>query len=165
MIKHYAIILSLFSLLLSSQGLAQAQKIALLEHFTNTLCSNCPTGNRALFATLDSLNDEVLHIAYHSRTPYSGCVFYQHNTTQANARRDRYNVAYTPQAMLNGSFNGGGTNMLTVSEAQQASSGSSPLGIELQSRWTASDSLEVGVNVHFMQEPSQWQLCLVCGCR
>ena len=151
MIKNYAFIFSLFSLLLASEGLAQTQKISLLEHFTNTRCINCPTGNRALFATLDSLDDEVLHIAYHSRTPYSNCVFYQHNTTQANARRDRYNVAYTPQAMLNGTFNGGGTSILSVSEAQQAAAMPSPLGIEVQSRWSPSDSFEVGVNVHFLQ--------------
>lgn len=131
---------------------AQAPKIVLVEHFTNTVCSRCPPGNARLFSALDSIGDDALHISYHSRIPYRSCIFYQHNMTQADARRDQYNVITTPYAMLNGTFNGVGSSMLTQNEATNAAQGGSPVGVEVQSRWLPGDSLEVGVNVHFVQE-------------
>ncbi|MFK7970694.1 MAG: T9SS type A sorting domain-containing protein [Bacteroidia bacterium] len=132
--------------------MGQAPHIPLVEHFTNTLCSRCPPSNRVFFGVLDSLGDDVLHIAYHSRTPYTACVFYQHNRTQADARRDRYSVGFTPQAMLNGTFNGAGASMLSTNQAQTASQGGSPIRIDVQSRWLPGDTLEVGANVHFEGE-------------
>lgn len=52
--------------------------------------------------------------------------------------------------MLNGSLSGAGTSMLRASQVQDAATGGSPLGIEVQSRWLPSDSFEVDVNIQFI---------------
>lgn len=147
--KHVLILLT--TVWFAFQMQAQAPRIPLVEHFTNTVCSNCSRGNPILFTALDDLGDEVVHISYHSRTPYTSCVFYQHNRVQADARRDQYNVGFTPQAILNGTFNGGGNAMMTPAEARAAAQGGSPISLDVQQRWIAGDTLEVGVKVDFDQ--------------
>lgn len=89
--------LSMFSLT------TQAQTKAILnEHFTNTLCSVCASRNPGLYNNLRTQQD-VLHIAYHPSSPYSGCVLNQHNKAENDARTNYYNVyGGTPRIVLNG---------------------------------------------------------------
>lgn len=81
----------------------QAQnKTILNEHFTNTLCSVCSSRNPGLYNNLRAQQD-VLHIAYHPSSPYSGCVLNKHNKAENDARTNYYNVyGGTPRIVLNG---------------------------------------------------------------
>jgi hypothetical protein len=81
----------------------QAQNKAILnEHFTNTLCSVCASRNPGLYNNLRAQQD-VLHIAYHPSSPYSGCVLNKHNKAENDARTNYYNVyGGTPRIVLNG---------------------------------------------------------------
>jgi hypothetical protein len=90
---------------------AKAQnKTILVEHFTNTLCSVCASRNPGLYDNLRAQQD-VLHIAYHPSSPYSGCVLNQHNKTENDARTNYYSVyGGTPRIVLNGSVQSASLN-------------------------------------------------------
>ena len=90
---------------------AKAQnKTILVEHFTNTLCSVCASSNPGLYDNLRAQQD-VLHIAYHPSSPYSGCVLNQHNKTENDARTNYYSVyGGTPRIVLNGSVQSASLN-------------------------------------------------------
>lgn len=85
-----------------------AKRYALLEHFTNTLCSSCASQNPSFFSTLAiETNKDVHHISYHWRTPYVNCLYYQANTVPQDTRADYYNVPGSPRVSLNGAANVG----------------------------------------------------------
>ncbi len=90
---------------------ANAQnKTILVEHFTNTLCSVCASRNPGFYDNLRTQQD-VLHIAYHPSSPYSGCVLNQHNKTENDARTNYYSVyGGTPRIVLNGSVQSASLN-------------------------------------------------------
>lgn len=82
--------------------LAQVEKKVIVEHFTNTKCGICASKNPALYEVLKDYPD-VLHIAYHPSSPYSTCIFNQHNPTE-NDNRAYFYDAYggTPRGVLQG---------------------------------------------------------------
>lgn len=101
----------LTAILLCLGLLTQAQNKAILqEHFTNTLCSVCASRNPSLYTNLQAQQD-VLHVAYHPSSPYSGCVLNQHNKAE-NDDRTRYYSIYgsTPRIVLNGVVQSASTN-------------------------------------------------------
>lgn len=90
---------------------AKAQnKTILVEHFTNTLCSVCASRNPGLYDNLRAQQD-VLHVAYHPSSPYSGCVLNQHNKTENDSRTNYYSIyGGTPRIVLNGSVQSASLN-------------------------------------------------------
>lgn len=89
--------------LTATMTFGQAKKYALLEHFTNTLCSSCASQNPSFFTTIAvETNKDVHHISYHWRTPYLNCVYYQANAAPQDTRADYYNVPGSPRVSLNG---------------------------------------------------------------
>ncbi|KAB2813710.1 T9SS type A sorting domain-containing protein [Phaeocystidibacter luteus] len=97
--KH--ILLSVFSLL-TLASTAQVQKAIVVEHFTNSRCGICSSRNPALFTNIDNTGG-VMHIAYHPSSPYSSCIFSQHNSSENDARTNHYGIyGGTPRIVING---------------------------------------------------------------
>jgi hypothetical protein len=81
---------------------AQVAKTVVVEHFTNTRCGVCADQNPSFFQNL-ALNPGVKHIAYHPTSPYSNCLFAQHNVAENNGRTNYYNLfGSTPRLAING---------------------------------------------------------------
>jgi hypothetical protein len=92
------ILITIFSV----PAFTQVERKAIVEHFTNSRCSVCASRNPALFDLLDDY-PEVLHIAYHPSSPYSNCIFSQHNQTENDARTNFYGIyGGTPRVVLQG---------------------------------------------------------------
>lgn len=81
---------------------AQVAKRVFLEHHTNTRCGTCGARNPDLKENMAN-NPDVLSISIHPSSPYSSCIFYQHNKDD-NDDRTNYNGVYggTPRIMING---------------------------------------------------------------
>ena len=92
----------LFSLITVSLTFAQVPKMSIVEHFTNTRCAVCGYKNPPLYEVLDQYPD-VIHIAYHPSSPYSACIFSQHNPEENDERTQFYGIyGSTPKVILNG---------------------------------------------------------------
>jgi hypothetical protein len=101
--------LTIISLLMVFYANAQ-NKTILVEHFTNTLCSVCASRNPGLYDNVRAQQD-VLHVAYHPSSPYSGCVLNQHNKAENDARTNYYSIyGGTPRIVLNGSVQSASLN-------------------------------------------------------
>lgn len=94
-------ILALFTLI-SFWGMTQVPRAIVVEHFTNSRCSICANRNPQLFTNLDN-NPDVMHIAYHPSSPYSNCIFSQHNASENDLRTNFYGIyGGTPRIVING---------------------------------------------------------------
>ena len=85
-----------------------AQRLVLIEHFTNASCAPCAAQNPALAALMSIGNNSetIAHIAYHTSWPGTDPM-YSFNTTESNARVNFYNVGGVPDAYVAGNqFNG-----------------------------------------------------------
>jgi len=70
---------------------AQVQKNVVVEHFTNTRCGICASRNPGFFTNLNN-NPDVIHLAIHPSSPYSSCVFNQHNSVDNDDRTNYYGI-------------------------------------------------------------------------
>jgi Outer membrane protein Omp28/Secretion system C-terminal sorting domain len=118
---------TLFVCFLIPEVQSQAKKYVLLEHFTNSRCSNCASRNPVFYNLIDDYPQDVHHIAYHPPIPYSNCIFYQANMVENNTRTSFYNVAGTPTAMLNGMPVSVGNQILPASALATALTLTSPI--------------------------------------
>lgn len=92
----------LIAVLISIPLISQVEKKVVVEHFTNTRCGICASKNPAFYQVLNDYPD-VLHIAYHPSSPYSTCIFSQHNPQENDHRAYFYNVfGSTPRVVLQG---------------------------------------------------------------
>jgi hypothetical protein len=97
---------------------SQVERKAIVEHFTNTRCSVCASRNPALFDLLDNY-PQVLHIAYHPSSPYSNCLFSQHNPTENDGRTNFYGIyGATPRVVLQGNVIGFQNPILTQEQLE-----------------------------------------------
>jgi hypothetical protein len=84
--------------------IAQVPKNVVVEHFTNTLCSVCASRNPGFFTNLNN-HPNVIHLAIHPSSPYSNCIFSQHNPTENDARTNYYNIyGSTPRLIVQGTL-------------------------------------------------------------
>jgi Secretion system C-terminal sorting domain len=89
--------------LIAAPVIAQVPKKTIVEHFTNTKCGVCASRNPGFYTNLSSQSG-VLHLAIHPSSPYSGCLLYQQNNTENDARTNYYGVyGGTPRLVINGS--------------------------------------------------------------
>lgn len=106
------------AVLFSIPAFSQVARKTTVEHFTNTRCSVCASRNPALFDLLDDY-PEVLHIAYHPSSPYSNCIFSQHNPTENDARTNFYGIyGGTPRVVLQGGVIGFQNPILTQQQLE-----------------------------------------------
>lgn len=95
------LLLSLLALM-AVDAAAQVPRAIVVEHFTNSRCSICANRNPSLFSNLDN-NPNVMHIAYHPSSPYSTCIFSQHNSSENDLRTNFYGIyGGTPRIVING---------------------------------------------------------------
>jgi hypothetical protein len=96
------IFFTLFILLVGIQLWSQPIQTVIVEHFTNSRCNICAARNPALYDLLDDY-PEVLHIAYHPSSPYSNCIFSQHNPAENDAQTNYYGIyGGTPRVVVQG---------------------------------------------------------------
>ena len=140
--------LSLFTiaLLITTLGFSQVPQKIVVEHFTNTRCSVCGSRNPGLFTNINNQNNpDILHLAVHPSSPYSTCVFSQHNKTENDARTGYYGLlGATPQITVNGEKHNGGFTTPTLFDSYTGKM--SPLSIQLFQQKMA-DSMRVKVVV------------------
>ncbi len=133
--KHMKrLLLSLFLLPLLSLQAQVAHKYPLLEHFTNTRCSICPTPNASLYNYIDQHPQAFHHISYHPSVPYINCFLYQSNTVGNQVRQTDYNVAFTPQSYLNGRRSFTSSSLINLDSLAANSELTAALRIELDLR-------------------------------
>jgi hypothetical protein len=102
------LLLAALSICLTS--FAQVPKQVIVEHFTNTWCSACASRNPAFFANLEN-NPGVIHIAFHPSSPYSKCIYSQHNVAENDKRTKDYGIyGGTPRIVINGEVISSQTN-------------------------------------------------------
>ncbi len=83
-------------------SLAQTPRAIVVEHFTNSRCSICASRNPALFTNMAN-QGVVMHISYHPSSPYSSCIFNQHNSSENDMRTLHYGIyGGTPRIVING---------------------------------------------------------------
>ena len=99
-IKH---LLLLTFTVLPAVMLAQTDRTVMLEHFTNTNCSNCGNRNPGLFTNLETNGEGVIHVSYYPSRPYPDCKLNNHNTKENDDRTKFYNLyGSTPQLAIQG---------------------------------------------------------------
>lgn len=96
--------LALLASLMAISTIGQVTKQVVLEHFTNTRCSVCASSskNPALNANLQN-HPDVIRISYHPSSPYSSCIFNQHNVSGNDDRTNQYGIyGATPRLVIQG---------------------------------------------------------------
>jgi hypothetical protein len=89
---------------------AQVPKKIVVEHFTNSRCGNCASRNPGFYTNLQTQSN-TLHIAFHPSSPYSNCIFSQHNSIQNDARTNYYSIyGGTPRLVIQGTIVSGSAN-------------------------------------------------------
>jgi hypothetical protein len=88
------------ALLLITSIWANAQRVIIIEQFTNSGCLNCANSNPAVFNFVNNTQN-VACISYHSAFPYNDSMYFE-NTIDNNARINYYNVVGVPQTVING---------------------------------------------------------------
>ncbi|MCB0655895.1 MAG: Omp28-related outer membrane protein [Saprospiraceae bacterium] len=132
--------------LFSALSLLEAQRLVLVEHFTNTWCPICSSKNPQLYNTIESYSNDVVHIAYHIPVPYSQCILYQANKPDQEARMNYYNIYGSPAAYINGTNGSSGNNLLDPSKLSSAIASAAPLTVNV-SKAPASSPDGIGYRV------------------
>ena len=142
----YPLIILLLLITSLSQTFAQSvPRYLLLEHFTNTLCSLCPSRNATLHQTLDANPGTIHHISYHPSVPYTQCVLYNDNIPGNTNRQNLYNVQFTPQAFMLGEKVYQGSTLLPEATLNGALDQKGALGISVEEFAAGQNA---GVTVH-----------------
>lgn len=128
--KHF-LLLFLFLTATVAQSQTSAKKYVLIEHFTNSKCSNCAGKNPAFYNLINQYPDDIHHISIHPSFPYSSCALYQANTAENTARTNYYGVFGTPSVVLNGELQPITSVLLTSLTLQQYLGDTSPLWLEV----------------------------------
>lgn len=120
---------------------AQVPKKIVVEHFTNTKCGNCANRNPGFYSNL-SAQTGVLHLSIHPSAPYSGCLLYQQNATDNDARTNYYGVyGSTPRLVINGNVISNSANYSSSSIFIPYQSLTTPASIRLVQQKFGTDSI------------------------
>lgn len=105
MIKKILLGISIALTVAQAETYAQADKKALIEVFTNSHCSICPSMYNGIntYVKSNEINNDVVYIFYHINT-YNDDPLYQETKTESLPRGKYYNVTGTPSAALNGTI-------------------------------------------------------------
>lgn len=128
----------------------QLSKKVIVEHFTNTKCSICAARNPGLYTNLNN-HPGILHLAIHPSSPYSGCLLYQQDASENDARTNYYGVyGGTPRIVVSGSVipasaDYSNTNLLDGFEGNV-----SPAAIKISQIKFSADSIRSSVVVKTM---------------
>ena len=97
-----SVVLSLL-LVIASQASFAAQRMVLLESFTNTGCGPCASANPITHTVIDEYGTlQVLNVQYHMSWPSASDPFYTTDATDCNGRRVYYAVNAVPDLATDG---------------------------------------------------------------
>ncbi|NPD48196.1 MULTISPECIES: T9SS type A sorting domain-containing protein [unclassified Lentimicrobium] len=143
--KHRLITLLIVLLAFSVQS--QTTRKVIAEHFTNTRCSICSIKNPSLFALLDN-HPEVIHLSIHPSSPYSNCLFSQHNPSENDARTQYYGIyGSTPRVVLAGTVIPSQSPMLTEEQLMEQQDAMSDYSIQVHQFYGANETIDVKVKI------------------
>ncbi|MCC6372113.1 MAG: T9SS type A sorting domain-containing protein [Bacteroidia bacterium] len=141
--------LHLFLLAMSCllSALAQVPKKIMVEHFTNTKCSICASRNPGFYSNLNAQSN-VVYLSIHPSSPYVGCLLYQQNPSENDARTNFYGIyGGTPRLVLNGSVISPTVNYSDNSLFTPYQQQTSPAQIKITQTKYGSDSIRARVVV------------------
>jgi len=119
----------------------EVPKNILLEHFTNSRCTICASKNPDFYSTIENY-EKAIHIAYHPSSPYSSCIFSQHNLSGNDNRANELNVfGSTPRVVVNGTAVSPGSNLINTSDLDNQNNVTTPFDIEINQFQVGSDSM------------------------
>jgi hypothetical protein len=125
-------LITIFTVFVSINVLAQDQREVLVEVFTNSHCPSCPLAHNTIEAYLDTSPNanKINYIYYHMVYPYSDDQLYIQSSTDSDSRHTFYNpIAATPRGffdgIIQGSTSGWANTLNNLTQTQ------SPLKIEL----------------------------------
>lgn len=134
---------TLFIAFLSIYSVAYSQvaKKVVVEHFTNTKCSICASKNPGFYTNLNN-QPGLIHLAIHPSSPYSACVFSQHNVTENDGRTNYYNIyGGTPRLVIQGVVISGSANYNAASMFTPYLGQTSPASIKILQSKYGNDSI------------------------
>jgi hypothetical protein len=118
--------------ILSFSLFAQVPRTVVVEHFTNTRCGICANRNPGFNANLDNFPN-VLRLTVHPSSPYSNCVFNQHNSTDNDGRTNYYGIyGGTPRIVVQGNVIPATQNYGDASLFQNETGQTTPFSIKVE---------------------------------
>ncbi len=96
-------ILYSFTLLFSIFQLSFAQRVVLIEQFTNSGCPPCAASTPPVFNYVNNNPTDVVAIGYHTSFPYSDSMYFE-NPVESNARVSYYTVQTVPYSIVDGNY-------------------------------------------------------------
>lgn len=127
-------------------GQNEAPKYLMAEHFTNTLCSICPSRNPGFFGRKAEYPGWIHIISYHPAVPYPTDIFNNQNPTENEARRAHFNVNATPQAFLYGVRSNKGADLLPTATIEANYQQTSPFHLSV-SQQIVDNTLQTSVEI------------------
>ncbi|MBL7911528.1 MAG: T9SS type A sorting domain-containing protein [Bacteroidia bacterium] len=83
--------------------IAPAQRIVLIEQFTNSGCPPCAASTPPVFNYVNNNPADVVAIGYHTSYPYSDSMYFE-NPVESNARVSYYGSFGVPQSFVDGNY-------------------------------------------------------------
>lgn len=127
----------------------EVPKKVVVEHFTNTLCGTCASRNPGFYTNYNAENTgNMVHLTIHPSSPYSSCIFNQHDKS-ANDDRTHYYSIYgsTPRLVINGSVISTSTSFNNASLFAPYIGQTTPVSLTMSQQKFGTDSIRVKVVV------------------
>ncbi|MDP3558648.1 MAG: T9SS type A sorting domain-containing protein [Bacteroidota bacterium] len=80
-----------------------AQRVVLIEQFTNSGCPPCAASTPSVLNYVNNNSQDVVAIAYHTSFPYSDSMYFE-NPAESNARVSFYSVVGVPYSVVDGNY-------------------------------------------------------------
>jgi len=139
---------------------SQTGRAVIVEHFTNTYCSACSFLNPGFYQTLENYPD-VVHIAYHPSSPYSGCVFNQHNSWENDQRTYFYGVyGSTPRVVVQGEAFAAQSPLIKPEQIDAHLGGTSDYTISMAKTESRANTMKITIEIERISG-SQFETILV----
>ncbi len=119
--------------------LVLAEKIVLIEDFSNVSCNSCVTSNKIIESLKNSYKKKLVVIKYPTNFPSPNDPFYQANTSDCNSRMNYYNILVAPTTKVDGFLTPVSTDSSSVKAKIEQRIAQSP-----KFKITINDSLGIG---------------------
>jgi hypothetical protein len=126
---------------------AQVPQKVIVEHFTNSNCSNCANRNPALISNVNNQSD-VFMVSIHPSSPYASCLLSQQNKADNDARTNFYGIyGATPRIVVQGNVVSGSSNYGSAAIFTGVLQNTSPFSIRIDQEKFGMDSIRARVVV------------------
>ena len=146
-------IIALVLILIGQSAFTQTPKKVIVEHFTNTRCGICASSskNPAFYTNLEN-HPGALHISYHPSSPYSNCLFSQHNPAENDGRANYYNTfGSTPDLVVQGVLKPTSIAFSSPDVFAQYLNQISEVAIEILQTKTTDETIEATITITTME--------------